>query len=98
MTMSISGAQFPTIARADHNARIREIISAVAEEKQTRAVVLYGSGGVGKTYFVRGLSKELGEQDVIWLGSYDIDDAEYWLLANLESEIAAQLDKERNFF
>ena len=69
---------------------IRREIAHVYEDGNSRAVLLYGLGGIGKTRLVRELAdKYNGDQATIWMRAVDVDDSEYWLLSNLEREIAS---------
>jgi tetratricopeptide (TPR) repeat protein len=65
----------------------------------SRAVLLYGEGGIGKTQLVRALSDgRNNDESSIWVQPIDVDDSEYWLLSNLEKKIAGQLDPENHYF
>jgi hypothetical protein len=78
-------------------------IARVREDGKTRAVLLYGAGGVGKTRLVRALPDVLGrgesaERGTVWVKPIDVDDSMYWLLSNLEREVAETLDPQRQHF
>src|SRR5262245_34273917 len=92
--MTITVARFPYIPRESLKSQVQEVLSLATRERKSQVILLYGNGGVGKTYFVRGLSDDLPREKFIWLGQYDVDDAEFWLLSNLEREIAECLDPE----
>lgn len=84
---------FPHYIHRSEEDRIRQLADQVRVDRASRAVLLYGPGGVGKTCMVR----ELARQDeaagsTIWVGPIDIDDSEYWLLSNVERLIADRLD------
>jgi tetratricopeptide (TPR) repeat protein len=66
----------------------------------SRAVLLYGSGGVGKTRLLRALVRRGRTEatDVIWLDPIDVDDSEFWLLSNLERRTVEQLDPNGRWF
>ena len=66
----------------------------------SRAVLLYGSGGVGKTQMLRALVQDgrAAATDAVWLDPIDVDDSEYWLLSNLERRTVEQLDPEGRWF
>ena len=73
---------------------IRAEAEAVREDSRSRAVLVYGTGGVGKTTLVQHLVRE-GQGDeapIIWVPRIDVDDSEYWLLSNLETAIAHAVD------
>lgn len=69
-------------------------------DRASRALLLYGVGGVGKTRMVRALAarNELSADRVSWVQPIDVDDSEYWLLSNLEQAVAAKLDPQRRYF
>jgi tetratricopeptide (TPR) repeat protein len=73
---------------------IRAQAQAVREDGRSRAVLVYGTGGVGKTTLVRHLVSEGGRVDdgLIWVPQIDVDNSEFWLLSNLETEIANAVD------
>lgn len=83
------------------SAEQRQIIAEAAKVRKTgesRAVLLYGNGGTGKTRLVRQLPKLDPNPKVIWLDSIDVDDSQHWLLSNLEQYVADQLDPEHQYF
>lgn len=87
-------ALFPSyIPRRSEEDQIREIAEQVSPGGHSRAILLYGRGGVGKTWLVRRLAEANGSAPrTVWIGPIDIDDSEYWLLSNLERRIATTLD------
>jgi tetratricopeptide (TPR) repeat protein len=92
-------ALFPSYIRRDEEEQIRREVAQIFEDGNSRAVLLYGRGGIGKTWMVRELAKRYnGDQATVWLKPIDVDDSEYWLLSNLEREIAQQLDPENEYF
>ena len=83
------------------SAEQRQIIAEAAKVRKTgesRAVLLYGDGGTGKTRLVRQLPKLDPNPKVIWLDPIDVDDSQHWLLSNLEQYVADQLDPEHQYF
>jgi tetratricopeptide (TPR) repeat protein len=94
-----SETMFPKYIYREEESQIREQADLVRQDGQSRSVLLYGAGGVGKTRLVRELA-EAGPADsrVHWLPPIDIDDSAYWLLANLEQLVARQLDPESHYF
>jgi tetratricopeptide (TPR) repeat protein/GTPase SAR1 family protein len=79
------------ISRAEED-DIRRDVDAVRADHKSRAVLLYGDGGVGKTALVRHMADERADDGRVWLQPVDVDDAEIWLLSNLERRVADQLD------
>jgi hypothetical protein len=92
----------PYISRAAEQRRILEELATVRETGRSRVVMLYGSGGAGKTRLVRHLAERLPgtaqDQKAVWLPPVDVDDSQHWLLSNLERYVADQLDPERDYF
>jgi Cdc6-like AAA superfamily ATPase len=90
----------PYIARSEEDLILREV-ARVGQDRQSRAVLLYGPGGVGKTMLVRQLAQSSdADPATMWVGPIDVDDSQYWLLSNLEQLIARTLDpgNERGYF
>ena len=65
---------------------------------RNQAVFVQGPGGVGKTFFIRELPYEMTDGHFQWLGPYDLDDPELWLLSNLQRYLIAALDPAYTFF
>lgn len=93
-------ALFPSYVPRQEERKIRDQVAAVGADKdhQSRAVLLYGSGGIGKTSLIRALTGSAADDAVVWLEPIDIDDPEYWLLSTLEQRVAEQLDPEHTYF
>jgi tetratricopeptide (TPR) repeat protein len=90
---------FPAYIKRAEEERIRQEAVKVSEDGQSRAVLLYGRGGVGKTQLVRHLVQAgASEPMTVWLDPVDIDDSEYWLLSNLERLVARRLDPHSEYF
>jgi hypothetical protein len=83
---------YPQYIERDEELLIKQALNAVKEDSCSRAVLLYGPGGVGKTSLVRQMSEVSNDPGTRWLAPIDVDDSEYWLLSNLESKIAHRLD------
>jgi tetratricopeptide (TPR) repeat protein len=90
---------FPRYIRRHEEEQVLEAVEQVRQDHKTRAVLLYGHGGVGKTRLVRALAgSDAGSEAVTWLAPIDMDDPEFWLLSSLEQSIATQLDRENRYF
>jgi hypothetical protein len=82
----------------DEEEDIRRELDAVRADHISRAVLLYGDGGVGKTSLVRDMAARSPGSGTVWLQPADVDDPEIWLLSNLESKVARQLDRDDHYF
>ena len=88
----------PYIARPEEEI-IRQQLARVREERSSRVVLLYGPGGIGKTCLVREMTRAgASDETAIWLDAIDVEDSNYWLLSNLERDVAGQLDPENQYF
>jgi tetratricopeptide (TPR) repeat protein len=94
-----NGILFPDQIVRKEGQRIRQVAAQVLADGRSCAVLLYGSGGVGKTSLVRQLAQTAtADEGTIWLEPIDVDDPRYWLLSNLEQEIAGRLDPGNRYF
>jgi tetratricopeptide (TPR) repeat protein len=92
-------ALFPPYISRPEEEQIRAQVASVREQGTSRVVLLYGEGGVGKTYLVREMARAAaGDASSAWLEPIDVDDSEYWLLSNLEREVARHLDPDNKYF
>jgi tetratricopeptide (TPR) repeat protein len=92
-------ALFPSyVTRTSAEAEIRQVATRVQNERASRLLMLYGPGGVGKTRLVRHLSEIRAPEGIIWLEPIDVDDSEFWLMANLERRIAERLNFDGGHF
>jgi tetratricopeptide (TPR) repeat protein len=83
---------FPTyISRQKEEDHLRQLADQVHQDLQSRAAVLLGPGGAGKTFLVRHLAESTSTGSLVWSEPIDVDDTEYWLLPNLERRIAEDL-------
>lgn len=90
---------FPSSIPREEERWIRGEAARVRESGQSRAILLYGPGSVGKTLLVRHLVQDsAADPSTVWLAPIDIDDPEHWLLSNLELLIARQLDPDSQYF
>src|ERR1700691_2524062 len=92
------GSLYPGYIPRQEEQAIREEARLVQADRQSRAVLLYGPGGVGKTSLVRGLVQARPGERMAWLDPVDVDDPEFWLLSSLERKVAGQLDPENRYF
>jgi tetratricopeptide (TPR) repeat protein len=94
-----AGTAFPPyVERTREERLIRDVLAKVRADGQSRAVLLYGPGGMGKTHLVREMARTGTGEHTTWLDPIDADDPEYWLLSNLESQIASALDPDGEYF
>lgn len=84
--------------KRDEELHIQRELDAVKNDHQSRAVLLYGPGGVGKTSLVRQMARVSSDTMTTWLDPIDVDDPEYWLLSNLERKVADRLDPDNKYF
>ncbi|HEY1571807.1 MAG TPA: tetratricopeptide repeat protein [Pseudonocardiaceae bacterium] len=74
-------------------------VERVRADGRSRAVLLYGKGGVGKTRMVRALAGRDGVDPATrWIRPIDVDDSNFWLLENLQKAVANGLDPEGRYF
>lgn len=67
-----------------------EIVRATS---RSRAVFVYGRGGMGKTRLLRQLEHVIRDPNIKCLAPIDVDDSQHWLLSNLERYVADRLDQ-----
>jgi tetratricopeptide (TPR) repeat protein len=74
-------------------------VEEVRATRQSRVLLVYGVGGVGKTKMVRAMAARGGPgENTHWITPIDIDDSEFWLLENLQRVVAESLDPESDYF
>ena len=81
------------IGRAEER-DINAVLTQVREDGGSRAVLLRGPGGIGKTSIVRHMAAFSSDPATDWVRPIDADDPEVWLLSNLERRIVRQVDPE----
>ena len=83
------------VSRREEEAEILRHVEEVRRSGRSRALLLHGPGGSGKTMLVRHLAARpaAAAGDVVWVRPIDVDDSEFWLLSNLETEVAVQLGR-----
>jgi tetratricopeptide (TPR) repeat protein len=90
---------FPPYIPRTEEQRILTEARLVRKEGLSRAVLLYGAGGVGKTQMLREMATTSQDDPQLkWLAPIDIDDAEYWLLSNLERRVISELGESERYF
>src|SRR5579863_7183129 len=86
-------SMFPPYIPRPEEESIRDAARLVGEDGSSRAVLLYGEGGVGKTRMLREMAAaSKDDPHITWLQPIDIDDSDYWLLSNLEQRLIEELD------
>src|ERR1700761_8191726 len=88
----------PEIPRTQEQRRVIAELAEVRKNGRSRAVLLHGGGGTGKTSLVRQLPKAYQDTEVRWLEPIDVDDSQHWLLSNPELHVASTLDPGRQYF
>ncbi|MBM7773244.1 tetratricopeptide (TPR) repeat protein [Actinokineospora baliensis] len=79
--------------------RLLAEIDQVRESGDSKVVLLYGPGGVGKTRMLRSLAdRARADSGTTWLEPLDVDDSEYWALENVQRRVAEALDPDRVHF
>jgi tetratricopeptide (TPR) repeat protein len=78
--------------------RVLRYVEEVRTEGSTKAILLYGAGGVGKTRMLRDLASRHVGDNVRWVEPIDVDDSEYWVLENLQRRVARVLDPDDAYF
>jgi hypothetical protein len=95
----MNSVRFPAYIPRDEEELVREEANRVRETRESRAVLLYGAGGSGKSRMLTHLAQAApDDQMTVWLGPIDVDDSEYWLLSNLERHVAGVLDPQAVYF
>jgi len=94
----ISNRSYSKYIERDEERQIQRQLDALRKDRQSRAILLYGPGGVGKTSLVRRMAQSSSDSMTSWLEPIDVDDPEYWLLSNLEQRIAYRLDPTSTYF
>jgi tetratricopeptide (TPR) repeat protein len=83
------------IQRKDIQNYIKTNIEKVQCDGESRAFLLYGKGGRGKTFLQRNLPDVFKDRDdIMWLDPIDLDDIQFWSLINFKIYLADVLDKE----
>jgi AAA ATPase domain len=86
------------IPRTREQSQIIADVTEVRKNGRSRAVLLSGEGGTGKTSLVRQLPNAYQGTGVRWLDPIDVDDSQHWLLSNLELYVANSLDPDQRYF
>ncbi|MBZ0285038.1 MAG: ATP-binding protein [Anaerolineae bacterium] len=80
------------ISRSPEEQSFSTLLQAVQNDGQSRAIVVYGPGGIGKTYLLRHLSEGMESSRAIFLTPIDVDDPEYWVRGSIQYRIAQELN------
>ncbi|HEX4833039.1 MAG TPA: ATP-binding protein [Trebonia sp.] len=97
--MMVPDSPYPRTIERPEEMQVRRVLDQVREDHRSRAVLLHGTGGVGKTSLVRRLADESGDDPAVkWITPIDVDDYRFWLLSNLERRIANTLDPGDHYF
>jgi tetratricopeptide (TPR) repeat protein len=90
---------FPDYIPRDEELEIVAAVGRVRGSGNSEAALLYGPGGVGKTWLVRELPARQATADAVtWLHPIDLDDHAYWQLPALQDNVAGQLDPRDEYF
>jgi tetratricopeptide (TPR) repeat protein len=90
---------FPDYIPRDEERAIVAAVDHVRDTGNSEALLLYGLGGVGKTWLVRELPARQATADAVtWLHPIDLDDHAYWQLPALQDNVAGQLDPRDVYF
>jgi tetratricopeptide (TPR) repeat protein len=90
---------FPDYIPRDEERAIVTAVDHVRGTGNSEAVLLYGLGGVGKTWLVRELPARQATADTVaWLHPIDLDDHAHWQLPALQDNVAGQLDPRDEYF
>src|ERR1700733_6288660 len=90
---------YPEYVPRSEEEAIRAQAAQVRKTRESRALLVYGPGGIGKTSLVGGIAEShKGQPGFAWLDPIDVDDPEYWLLSTLEQKVASQLDPAGEYF
>jgi tetratricopeptide (TPR) repeat protein len=85
------------IGRAEEQ-DINAALTQVRADGDSRALLLHGPGGIGKTSIVRHMAAVSSDPATDWVRPIDADDPEVWLLSNLERRIVQQIDPRGQYF
>lgn len=86
------------IPRKAEEQQILTLLTQTQTDRQSRAVLLNGLGGVGKTILVRHIAETASQPDAVWLTPIDVDDSEYWLMPNMERQVSEELNRYGFYF
>lgn len=82
------------ISRKEPEEEIRDAIRQVQQDQKSLALLLYGIGGVGKSFLLSHLGTIITVENSCILGPTDVDDLEFWSLTNLQKHLAELIDGE----
>ena len=96
--MNTNGSLYPYLERTKLLKEAEKQIEFAISGGKSQAILLLGKGGVGKTFFIRHLAEKSSQENILWLGPYDMDDVKFGLLFDLNDNVAMKLDRDRRFF
>jgi tetratricopeptide (TPR) repeat protein len=90
---------FPPYISRDEEREILAEVDRVKDWGESSVILLTGPAGAGKTRLMRALAaQQAADEAVSWLQPIDLDDQQYWLITNLQTTVATQLDRDGEFF
>jgi tetratricopeptide (TPR) repeat protein len=87
-----SDSRYPRTIERRAERDVKDVLDRVCHDGHSRVLLLYGTGGMGKTSLVRRMAKGADDSAIRWLDPIDVDDSHYWLLSNLETRVVESLE------
>ena len=89
---------YPPSIKRDEEQHVKDVLAEVKGDGRSRALLLIGDGGVGKTSLIRRMGETNEDPATDWVEPVDVDDPHYWLLSNLESKVTESLEHASAYF